>query len=245
MSTPLDYAGLKAACLAQLAVAQPPFASATGDERFQQIFPMALNDAEGLIYREIPFLNTRKVDTSLTTNTGRTVSLASLSPAVSIPERFALLVSGGRVVFDRTDFSVVDTIWPTGLTVAPNALDFQPRYWAMQDDQTIVYAPTADQAYTVELVGLFQPVPMGPGAPTTSTTTYIGNVYPELLMSAVMFYLNGGLKQNFGQMVDDPRSAMTWKAVVDEHMTAAKLDEMRRRGMAPSVPVMPAPAKVQ
>ena len=245
MAVALTYSGLYAACLAQLAVAQPnnsSFTGVTGDARFQAIFPMALNDAEGRIYTDVPFLNTRKVITSLTTTANsRTVSLAALSPPIDVPETFALLVNGSRVLFDRTQLEVINAIYPTqSTTVAPNFLDYQPRYWALQDDQTIVYAPTANAAYTVELVGLLNPAPMTP----TNPTTYVGNTYPEVLMAAVMFYLNGGLKQNFGAMVEDPKAAATWNAVYEERCASAKVDEMRRRGLIPAVPVPPAPAKV-
>lgn len=243
MPTPLTYASLQAAVLAQLAIDQPPFATATGDPRFQQAFPMALNDAEGMIYKDIPFLATRQANTSLQTSAlSRIVSLANLTPAISFPERFALLVSGSRVVFDKTQLEVVDTIYPSSTAgVTPNPLDYQPRYWAMLDDHTIVYAPTADAAYTVEIVGLFQQTPMS----SSNQTTYIGNTYPEMLMAAVMFYLNGGLKQNFGAMTEDPRAAVSWKGVYDERMELAKIDEMRRRGLVSTAPIMPPPAKVQ
>ena len=246
MALPLTYASLQTAVLAELAAAQPQggsFTGVSGDARFQAAFPQAINDAEGRIYKDIPFLATRQVNTSLATIGGsNAVSLSTLSPAVAIPEMFSLLVSGARVTFDRTQFDTLLTVYPNPTTtVVPSSLDFQPRYWCLQDDHTIVYAPTADQAYTVELVGLFQQTTMS----ATQSTSYIGNTYPELLMAAVMVFMNGGYKQNFGAMVEDPKAAMAWEIVYQSRLASAKLDELRRRGLAPAVPVMPSAGKVQ
>lgn len=245
------YPALEAALLAETAKAQPPYATATPPPDFAQIFPEAIRYAEGRIYRDLVLLATRQQNTALQTSTGsRTVSLANMTNGsggpIIVPEQFALIVpgpatqpaSGTRVPFDRADLSLIDQMWPTeGTTVTPSVTDYNPRFWALRDDSTIVYCPTANGIYVVELTGLFQPTPLSVANPTT----YLSTVYPELLEAACMIYLSGAMLHNFGAQSENPQRAMSWEGMYQELMTSARAEERRRRGLVPDVATPPAP----
>jgi hypothetical protein len=252
----LTWTTLETACLAETAKVQPPYTVPSAD--FAVIFPQATSYAEGRIYKEFGgLLATRQQNTSLqTTPSVRTVGLAGMVNAgggpIIVPERFALFLPGAggtgspsRVQFDRASLDVIDMIWPQFISTQPPSLtDFNPRYWDLLDDHTIVMAPTPDAVYTCEVTGLFQPTPIGPGnespTPLTVTSTYLSTVYPELLLAACMVYLCGALLHNFGAQSDAPQRAISWENLTQELMTIAKAEEMRRRGMKPNYP-MPAP----
>lgn len=239
---------LEVMLLAACVKAQPPYnTNIPGD--FAALFPQATSYAEGRIFTDIPLLGHRTANATLKTVAGdRTVNLSAMINSaggpIIVPETFALITpvgatpqSGNRVSFIRADTSVIDTIWPmTSLTVPPSITDFVPRYWAMRDDHTIIYAPTADAAYTVDIAGLFQPTPISAANPTT----YISTIYPALLEAACMVFLSGALKQNYGAQMDDPRQGVSWEQQYGELMEAAKAEEIRRRGLMPPAP-MPTP----
>jgi hypothetical protein len=235
----LTYEGLADFLLAALVRQQPAgsapfFVSSTADPFFQTEFPEAIRYAEGRIYKELVLLATRTQNTSLTTIAGsRALNLSNMTPLpVIVPEGFALLVSGGRVPFDFASLDTIDEIWPAeSVTLAPNIADFAPRYWAMQDDHTLVMCPTPDTAYAAVVTGLFQPTPLS----SANTTTYLSTVYPELLEAACMVFMTGALLKNFGQKADNPQMAMSWEQETAHLMALAKDEEHRRRGLRPNV----------
>lgn len=248
------FASLKIMLLATLVKAQPPYTVSAPD--FDVLFPQATSYAEGRICHDIPLLGNRQTNTSLATSSGsRTVDTGTINNInggpIIVPEQFNLITpsgsppsSGVRVPFDQCSPQLIDQIWPQESTVqTPSLSSFVPRLWAYRDDQTVsnnfapvlIYAPTADGAYTVELSGLFQPTPIS----TSNQTTYLSTVYPELLEAACMVFLTGALLHNFGSQADDPKMSLSWEGLYQSLLSGIKAEEGRRRGLAPDVP-MPA-----
>ena len=62
----------------------------------------------------------------------------------------------------------------------------QPKYWANWDATTLIVAPTPNTAYTVEMWYDETAERLGNGAGTTSTTTFISNNAPEVLLYGVL-----------------------------------------------------------
>lgn len=245
------WGSLKTMLLATLVKAQPPYTVSPPD--FNELFPQATSYAEGRIFHDIPFLGNRQTNTSLVTapgsrivDTGAIVDTAG-GPII-IPEQFNLITPSGappslgtRVQFDRSSPQVIDQIWPQeGAIQTPRLTSFIPRLWAYRDNQSVIafapvliYAPTADGVYTVELSGLFQPTPISEDNPTT----YLSTVYPEMLEAACMVFLTGALLHNFGSQADDPKAAISWEGIYGSLMTSIKGEEARRRGLTPDVPM--------
>lgn len=246
--TSQTWTSLQSTLLANTVKAQPvggSYDAAIVPPDFANIFPQAVSYAENRIYRDLVLLATRQQNTTLTTMAGsRTVSLAAMAnPAggpIIVPEGFALVtpagdapVAGTRVPFDAATLDLIDQFWPTeSATVTPSVNSFLPRLWALRDASTIVFAPTADAAYVIEITGLFQPTPMSANNPTT----YLSTVYPELLEAACMIWLTGALLHNFGSQADDPKSAVSWEAQYQTLMASARMEEERRRGLRPDIP---------
>jgi hypothetical protein len=238
----LNWTTLQTALLAETAKVQPPYTVVPPD--FAVVYPQATSYAEGRIYKEFGgLLATRQQNTSLSTNTGnRLVSLSgmvnSFGGPIIVPERFALVDSNGNTVqFDRGSFAIIEMIWPSPTaTQAPSVTDFAPRYWDLLDDHTIVYCPTADNAYVCQITGLFQPTPIS----ATNPSTYLSTTYPELLLAGCMIHLCGGLLHNFGAQSDSAARAVSWEAQFQRLMAISIDEEMRRRGMKADYP-MPQP----
>ena len=245
-ANPLTYNQLGLNLLAMLVRQQPtaavPFFSLTGaDAFFLTLYPEAIRYAEARIYRELVLLGQRIVDTSLVTAVAnRTLNLLLMTTQIIVPEGFALITPAGtttpslgtRVPYDEASLDVIDELWPTESAVAtPSISDFFPRYWALQDANTLVFCPSADAIYTVAITGLFQPNPLS----ATTTTTYLSTAYPELLEAACMVYLVGAILKNFGAQSGDPSHGLSWEGETQKLMALAKSEEHRRRGLMPPV----------
>ena len=240
-----NYGTLQNATLQALVKSQPPTYTPPPD--YATLFPRAIEYAEARIYRDVIMLATRTQNTQLsTTNGSRTLLLSGMTNPVIVPEGLALIVPvstanpalGTRVPYDMASLDAIDLLWPTeGTVLTPSITDWMPRLWALLDDHTMVYCPTADANYTAEITGLFQPTPLS----LTNTTTYLSTVYPDLLFMGVMVFLTGPLTHNWGAQSSDPAQAQSYEANYMRLMESAKLEEERRRGIAPDAPQRAAP----
>lgn len=196
---------------------------------YTTILPAAIQDAENRIYRDLDFLATRTVNPTANFTTGmRTLTIptspvtiivlqgvSQITPAGSQP------AAGTRNTLEPAALDFIDYVWPTESVQGPG------EYWAMLDAENIVVAPTPDQDYVAELTGIFRPAPMSPGNPNT----YIGNVYPDLLVNACMSFM-AGYQRDYGAQgsVDDESLATSWEKKYQESKTSALAEEQRRKG---------------
>lgn len=239
-----NWLALQTTLLAATVKSQPPYATIPPD--FAALFPQATSYAEERIYTDIPFLGIRTANSSLMTTAGsRNINLSSMTVMgggpIIVPEEFFLIAPVGaapgvgiRVPFIRASTMVINQIWPVEANVqTPSLTSWLPYYWAMIDDRTIIYEPTADAAYTAEIAGLYQPTPIS----STNPTTYISTTYPALFEAACMVWLSGWMLHNYSAQGDLPQQAISHEEQYVKLMEAAKDEEMRRRGLRPNVPM--------
>jgi hypothetical protein len=230
------YGEIQQFCYIALSQGQSPYAVQPPD--FAAQFPLASSYAEGRMYRDLVLLATRTQDTSLVTAAGsRTLNLLTMAPnVVVVPEGFGLIYPAGAtsqalgtvIPFDKASLDVIDEVWPAqSVTMDPSAADWIGRYWAMQDDRTLVFAPTVSGAYTPVITGLYVPSPMS----ATNETTYLTTNYPEALEALCMVFLSGGLQRNFAAMSDDPKAAISWEAQYQALLPGMRDQEARIRGL--------------
>jgi hypothetical protein len=229
-----SWSTIQNACIVACSQAPYPYSTVPADFIDTQ-FPQATSYAEDRINTDLALLNTRRADTSTMTTAGsRVVSLANVSPFITIPESFALISPAGqtnpaigtRYGFDVASLDVIDLIWPNeATTLAPSLANDIGRFWALSDDHTIVCAPTPDDVYTCEIWGQFRPTPISQDNPTTYVSTY----YSGLMIAACMVFLSGALLRNFGAMAEDPKMAQSWEAEYERLLPLAKSEEQRRR----------------
>ena len=145
-----------------------------------------INDAEFRILREVDSDNNRKyASASLIVNT-RFLD----TPANLLVIRSAQIVdSDGTASADNRDFlQYRDTNFmaefdPTGSTGVP-------KYYGYWDEDTLVFAPTPDATYTIQLNYVLKPT----GLSATTTTTYLSQQFPNGLLYACLVEAYGFLK---------------------------------------------------
>jgi hypothetical protein len=145
-----------------------------------------INDAEFRILREVDSDNNRKYASALLVLNTRFID----TPANLLVVRSAQIVdSDGTASADNRDFlQYRDTNFmaefnPTGSTGVP-------KYYGYWDEDTLVFAPTPDATYTIQLNYVLKPT----GLSATTTTTYLSQQFPNGLLYACLVEAYGFLK---------------------------------------------------
>jgi hypothetical protein len=204
--------------------------------------PLIIANAELRIYRELDFLSTRGVNSSLSFTAGaRTLSMAAMTGTlvsgfpvanvypVVVQSVAAILPTatqpnaGQRVRFQLASYEFVDALWPNESVVSPPGTPFA--YYALVDHQTVIVAPTPDQSYVAEIIGTWRPAPMS----ATNIETWLGDNLPDLFFAACMVEA-AGWERDFGRQADDPQMAMSWEGEYGRLKASAIEEEQRRKG---------------
>ena len=136
-----------------------------------------IQDAEFRIFRDVDSDNNRRYATA---------SLVAGQRYIDIPDN-ALVIRSAQIVdidpntspaTDRGLMEYRDTNFMAEYN--PNDSQGTPKYWSYWDQNTIVFAPVPDQAYTIQLNYILKDV----GLSSTNTTTYLSTYFPNGLLYA-------------------------------------------------------------
>jgi hypothetical protein len=219
--------------LANLAVQQQT------DPNFIAVLPNVIDDAEQRIYRELDLLATNVVDTTTTllagtrtavinTNFIVTNNVSILTPAGSTAS------SGTRVPLNPVSIDVVNTLWPNA------SITGQPSMYAMQDQWTLIFGPSPNGAYVLEVVGTQRPAPLS----ASNTTTFLTSYLPDLFLAASMVFMSAYMR-NWGTMASDPAQGMSWEQHYQLLKGSAMNEELRKLYWGSSWSPYPVSAEAQ
>ena len=94
----------------------------------------------------------------------------------------------------------------------------------MIDPTTIVFGPSPNASYYVEVIGTIRPEALSVTNTTTAITTYI----PDVFMAASMVFASGYMR-NFGSQADDPKMAQSWEAQYQTLKASTSAEQARQR----------------
>ena len=151
---------------------------------------------------------------------------------VSGPEggfRFArglqLHKSDGEIVWlEQVDATYIDE-YAIERSSSNTSFTGEPKYWANWDSTTLVVAPTPNLAYTVELWYDEKPERLGNGSSGTSTTTFISNNAPEVLLYGVLSEAYSYLKNTQDMQLYTQKFQNALTAFSNEQMGRKRRDE--------------------
>ena len=101
----------------------------------------------------------------------------------------------------------------------------EPKYWANWDSTTLVVAPTPNLAYTVEMWYDETPERLGNGSGSTSTTTFVSNNAPEVLLYGVLSEAYSYLKNTQDMQLYTQKFQTALQAFANEQMGRKRRDE--------------------
>lgn len=197
-----------------------------GETALADMYPLAIDYAEGRCYRDLDLLDTEVRDaTTTTTANTRTFTLPTPSGTGSyytIIDGINIVQSNSRTPVTQTTQEYIDFIYPSN--VAPSASSV-PAYYAMVDQDSLIWGPAPGASYTVEVAGRTRPVALS----ASNTTTILTDRYSELFVAASMVFAAGYLK-NYGSQADDPKMAMSWEQLYLNLLKTATMDNDRSSG---------------
>lgn len=187
------------------------------------MYPLAIDYAEGRCYRDLDLIDTIVRDaTSTTTANVRTFTLPTPSGSGSyytIVDSINIIRSNSRTPVLATTQEYIDFIWPTATAASATTV---PNLYAMVTDRSLIWGPPPGDAFTVEVVGKTRPVALS----ASNTTTILTSYYSELFVAASMVFAAGWLK-GYGSQADDPKMAMSWESQYQQLLASAVSDDDR------------------
>lgn len=198
-----------------------------GSADYTQILPQAIAYAENRLYRELDLLSCRGTDTSVILST--TTRNATCPATISVVEGISYLTPAGnsppnatRNGIDRASLDFIDRMYGDETVKGP------PIYFAMKSDTAIVLAPTADQAYKIEITGTVQPAPMS----STNETTFLGNYFQDLLVAGCMIFMSNWQRDAGSQF--SPQDMNNWQTAYDAEFKSAQEFVQRQKSQDPN-----------
>jgi hypothetical protein len=138
-----------------------------------------IEDAEFRILREVDSDNNRRYVTATMVAGQRFID----TPADLLVVRSAQIVDKDLSTSPDTDRRIIE-YRDTNFMAEYNPTDAQgtPKYFSYWDQDTLVFAPVADAAYTIQLNYILKPS----GLSSTNTTTYLSLQFPNGLLYACL-----------------------------------------------------------
>ena len=101
----------------------------------------------------------------------------------------------------------------------------KPKYWGNWDATTLIVAPTPNLAYTVEMWYQETPERLGNGSGSTSTTTFISNNAPEVLLYGTLAETFSYLKNAQDMQIYEQKFQGALSEFAQEQMGRKRRDE--------------------
>lgn len=193
----------------------------SGDNNFGGIMDAIINQAEGMLWRDLDLPVLSVTDASVVVTSGNHLVQLSTTQGTLLVIQTANLLStagvtssfGNRLPMIPTSRAVIDAIYPS---VASSNCG-QPQYFNRLSDNELYLGPAPDLPYGLEIVATIRPTALS----ASNSSTWLTQNVPELMIAAGMVFAAGYMR-NYGAQADDPKMAMSWKSQYDTLIQAMK-----------------------
>jgi len=131
---------------------------------------------------------------------------------------------GTRTWLEQRDATFMDEYSVERSTTDTNFTG-QPKYWGNWDATTLIVAPTPNVAYTVEMWYDETAERLGNGSGTTSTTTFLSNNAPEVLLFGTLSEAFSYLKNPKDMQLYESKYQVALQDFAQEQMGRKRRDE--------------------
>lgn len=131
---------------------------------------------------------------------------------------------GTRTWLEQRDATFMDEYSVERSTTDTNFTG-KPKYWGNWDATTLIVAPTPNTAYTVEMWYDETPERLGNGSGTTSTTTFLSNNAPEVLLYGTLSEAYSYLKNLQDMQLHEGKYQVALQDYAQEQMGRKRRDE--------------------
>jgi hypothetical protein len=131
---------------------------------------------------------------------------------------------GTRTWLDQRDATFMDEYSPERSTTDTNFTG-KPKYWGNWDATTLIVAPTPNAAYTVEMWYDETPQRLENGSSGTTTTTFVSNNAPEVLLYGTLSEAYSYLKNPQDMQLYEGKYQVALQDFAQEQMGRKRRDE--------------------
>lgn len=192
---------------------------------FVGLLPSFIDYAELRIYRDLDLLRTVTSQVDYSTSTNRRTLEIPIGDFVTI-QNVNILTPVGT---GNPDAAIRNPCLPVtkeylDMVYSSAAGAGLPSYFAMFNQNTILFGPWPDNVYAVEIVGTRRPNSLA----ADNQTTYVSQFFPDLFMMASMIF-GSAYQRNFGKMVDEPEMAGSYETQYQRLLQSAGVEEARKK----------------
>jgi hypothetical protein len=127
--------------------------------------------------------------------------------------------TNARVWLEQRDTTFMDEYTGNRTTTG------EPKYWANWDNNTLILSPTPDDTYTISVWYNEQPERLGDGTSNTTTTTFLSNNAPEVLLYGVLSEAYSYLKNLQDMQLYESKYQVALQDFAQEQMGRKRRDE--------------------
>ena len=231
MTTAMSYDGSVSGTLSYVAQLALMAVTPATDTNFLTLLPAATVYAENRLYRDLDLLATTAVSTSYTATAGNRALAVPATAFVTIQQVNVITPAGtiDPASGTRWPLTPVAKEWLSMVYGSPSKADV-PAYFAMQDQNTILFGPWPNATYTVEIVGTVRPTSLS----STNQTTLLSLYFPELMLLAAMVYVSGYQRNFSGAQSNNPEMPVNYETQYQTLLRAAQTEEARKKFQGPA-----------
>lgn len=198
------------------------YTEVTSDVLSNSVVNVFITNTENAIARLIDTDDERRYATTTLTTDNSFVNLTGMPGNFRLTRAVQLItntVTGSRVWIEQRDTTFIDEYTANRTTTG------EPKYWANWDHDTLILAPTPDQAYTISVWYNEQPERLGNGTSNTTTTTFVSNNAPEVLLYGTLMESFSYLKNAQDMQLYNQKFQQALTAFANEQMGRKRRDE--------------------
>jgi len=201
------------------------YTEVTSDVLSNSVINVFLTNIENKVARQLDSDDQRRYAT--TTFTANNAFLDVSGPEGGF--RFArglqiVETDGTRTWLEQRDATFMDEYSVERSTTDTNFTG-KPKYWGNWDATTLIVAPTPNTAYTVEMWYDETPERLGNGSSGTSTTTFLSNNAPEVLLYGTLSEAYSYLKNPQDMQLYEGKYQVALQDFAQEQMGRKRRDE--------------------
>ncbi len=197
----------------------------SSDANFQTFLPGCIDYAEQRLYRELDLIDTQITDSAAVTASNRNYVLPTNLGTYIVVDQVNVLTPAGapssygvREPAMPVSREYVDAVYPSG-TVTTGV----PKFYCRANSSSLIFGPTPDAAYVVEVVGTQRPTPLS----AANSSTFLTQQLPDLFICASMVFASG-YQKDFGAQTDNPQQAQSWEQQYKTLFQSAATEEARK-----------------
>lgn len=184
-----------------------------------------ITNVENKVAREVDSDDQRRYATTTCTANNAFIDVSGPEGGFRFARAVQLVKSdGNRVWLQQKDATFMDEYAVERSTTDSNYTG-QPKYWGNWDATNLILAPTPDQVYTIEMWYDETPQRIGNGSGSTTTTTFLSNNAPEVLLYGTLSESFSYLKNAQDMQLYEQKFQQALQLYAQEQMGRKRRDE--------------------